>query len=109
MLASNCLLSSINSKDPKRFYNHDLINLLQHHEPIADDEFALSTLAACSSSTHVRKRQIRRLLDIASGEISNIGRNHVSIVTASKYRLSFHLHICRHNGVSSACFTMHHH
>ncbi|GBP16191.1 Uncharacterized protein CG3556 [Eumeta japonica] len=30
-------------------------------------EFALTTLSACSSAAHVRKRQIRRLLDIASG------------------------------------------
>lgn len=60
-------------KDPRRFYGHDLITLLQHHEPTQDDEFALATLAACSSATHVRKRQIRRLLDIASGEITNVG------------------------------------
>lgn len=62
-------------KDPRRFYGHDLITLLQHHEPTEDDEFALATLAACSSATHVRKRQIRRLLDIASGEITNVGKN----------------------------------
>lgn len=54
-------------KDPKRFYGHDLVTLLQHHEPTQDNEFALTTLAACSSAAHVRKRQIRRLLDIASG------------------------------------------
>jgi gastric intrinsic factor len=60
-------------KDPRRFYGHDLIALLQHHEPSEDDEFALATFAACSSATHVRKRQIRRLLDIASGEITNVG------------------------------------
>lgn len=66
-----------NSKDPRRFHGHDLISILQHHEPPADDEFALSILAACSSSTHVRKRQIRRLLDIASGEITNIGEKKV--------------------------------
>ena len=60
-------------KDQRRFNNHDLITLLQHHEPTQDDEFALATLAACSSATHVRKRQIRRLLDIASGEITNVG------------------------------------
>lgn len=61
-------------KDPRRFNGHDLITLLQHHEPTQDDEFALATLAACSSATHVRKRQIRRLLDIASGEITNVGK-----------------------------------
>lgn len=84
-LARYILALSALCKDPKRFYNHDLINTLQHNEPPADDEFALSTLAACSSSTHVRKKQIRRLLDIASGEITNIGRSRVSMSN-----LSFH-------------------
>lgn len=51
-----------------------LFTALQHHEPIQDQEFALATLAACSAATHVRKRQIRRLLDIASGEVSNVGK-----------------------------------
>ncbi|XP_017074799.1 uncharacterized protein CG3556 [Drosophila eugracilis] len=54
-------------KDPKHFHGHDLVATLQHHEPAQDIEFALTTLSACSSAAHVRKRQIRRLLDIASG------------------------------------------
>lgn len=54
-------------KDPKRFHGHDLVVTLQHHEPAQDIEFALTTLSACSSAAHVRKRQIRRLLDIVSG------------------------------------------
>lgn len=54
-------------KDPKQFHGHDLVVTLQHHEPAQDIEFALTTLSACSSAAHVRKRQIRRLLDIASG------------------------------------------
>lgn len=54
-------------RDPKHFHGHDLVTVLQHHEPTQDIEFALSTLSACSSAAHVRKRQIRRLLDIASG------------------------------------------
>ncbi|KAH8397899.1 hypothetical protein KR222_005935 [Zaprionus bogoriensis] len=54
-------------KDPKHFHGHDLVATLQHHEPAPDIEFALTTLSACSSAAHVRKRQIRRLLDIASG------------------------------------------
>lgn len=66
-------LSSL-CKDPRRFYGHDLVSLLQHHDTSQDDEFALGALAACSSSTHVRKKQIRRLLDIASGEITNVGK-----------------------------------
>jgi gastric intrinsic factor len=69
-------------KDPRRFYGHDLITFLQHHEPSQDDEFALAALAACSSATHVRKRQIRRLLDIASGEITNVGKFRIHSIYA---------------------------
>ncbi|XP_033223925.1 uncharacterized protein CG3556 isoform X2 [Belonocnema kinseyi] len=53
--------------DPRQFYGHDLVGTLQHHEePPTDYEFALTTLAVCSAQAHGRKRQIRRLLDIAS-------------------------------------------
>ncbi|XP_076633617.1 uncharacterized protein CG3556 isoform X2 [Colletes latitarsis] len=52
--------------DPRQFHGHDLIGTLQHHEPPTDYEFALTTLAACNAQAHVRKRQIRRLLDIAN-------------------------------------------
>jgi gastric intrinsic factor len=65
-------LSSL-CKGPRRFYGHDLVSILQHHDSTHDDEFALAALATCSSAIHVRKRQIRRLLDIASGEINNVG------------------------------------
>ncbi|KAG5672904.1 hypothetical protein PVAND_002992 [Polypedilum vanderplanki] len=64
-------LSSL-CKDPRHFYGHDLVSLLQHHDTSQDDEFALAALATCSSAIHVRKRQIRRLLDVASGEINNV-------------------------------------
>lgn len=90
-------------KDPKRFNGHDLVATLQHHEPtqvcptnktvekfpqthirnwlseLQDQEFALTTLAACSSAAHVRKRQIRRLLDIASGVTDqSVGMIHIA-------------------------------
>lgn len=66
-LARYVLALGVLCKDPKRFHNHDLVAALLHHEPTQDQEFALVTLAACSSAAHVRKRHIRRLLDIASG------------------------------------------
>lgn len=60
--------------DPRQFHGHDLIGTLQHHEPPTDFEFALTTLAACNAQAHVRKRQIRRLLDIANAaQDHNIG------------------------------------
>ncbi|XP_067015294.1 uncharacterized protein CG3556 [Anabrus simplex] len=63
-LAQYTLALNAICRDPKKFYGHDLINMLQHHEAELDYEFAFSTLAVCSSGAHVRKRQIRRLLDI---------------------------------------------
>lgn len=66
-LARYVLALGVLCKDPKRFHTHDLVAALLHHEPTQDQEFALVTLAACSSAAHVRKRHIRRLLDIASG------------------------------------------
>lgn len=90
-------------KDPKRFHGHDLVATLQHHEPtqvynksqenvstkirkpvseFQDQEFALTTLAVCSSAAHVRKRQIRRLLDIASGVTDqSVGTLQVSFIS----------------------------
>lgn len=60
--------------DPRQFHGHDLIGTLQHHEPPTDYDFALTTLAACSAQAHVRKRQMRRLLDIANAaQDHNVG------------------------------------
>ncbi|XP_065092138.1 uncharacterized protein CG3556 isoform X2 [Ochlerotatus camptorhynchus] len=61
-------------KDARHFYGHDLVSTLEHHEHEEGQEyeFALTALAVCSSATHVRKRQIRRLLDIASGEVNDV-------------------------------------
>lgn len=61
--------------DPRQFHGHDLIGTLQHHEPPTDYDFALTTLAACSAQAHVRKRQMRRLLDIANAaQDHNVGK-----------------------------------
>ncbi|KAK6620644.1 hypothetical protein RUM43_010939 [Polyplax serrata] len=51
-------------RDPRQFYGHDLISNINHQEMLLDLEFAVSSLAICISGNHVRKRQIRRLLDI---------------------------------------------
>ncbi|CAL7942746.1 unnamed protein product [Xylocopa violacea] len=65
-LARYALALNAMCTDPRQFHGHDLIGTLQHHEPPTDYEFALTTLAACNAQAHVRKRQIRRLLDIAN-------------------------------------------
>ncbi|XP_044763451.1 uncharacterized protein CG3556 [Coccinella septempunctata] len=65
-LAQYALAVSALCKDPREFHGHDLISTLQHHEPVHDLEFAYASLAACSAKSHVRKKQIRRLLDIAN-------------------------------------------
>lgn len=53
---------------------HDLLSMLQHHESSDDQVFVLSTLAVCSLGEHVRKRQIRQLIDIALENTQNIGK-----------------------------------
>lgn len=87
--------------DPRQFHGHDLIGTLQHHEPPTDYDFALTTLAACSAQAHVRKRQMRRLLDIANAaQDHNVGKfcyffikkiiikNNKKCTNKSKYLLS---------------------
>ncbi|KAF7266482.1 uncharacterized protein CG3556 isoform X1 [Rhynchophorus ferrugineus] len=65
-LAEYCLALSALCYDPRQFHGHDLIGTLQHHEAPNDLDFAYLTLAACTARAHVRKKQIRRLLDIAN-------------------------------------------
>ncbi|XP_075218029.1 uncharacterized protein CG3556 [Lycorma delicatula] len=67
-IAMYSLALSANCHDPRQFHGHDLIGSLLHHEAESDSEFALCSLAVCSSGAHVRKRQIRRLLDIANSK-----------------------------------------
>lgn len=74
-LSQYCLALSALCYDPRQFHGHDLIGTLQHHEVVHDLEFAYATLAACSARAHVRKKQIRRLLDIANtAKDHNIGK-----------------------------------
>ncbi|KAJ4426865.1 hypothetical protein ANN_26664, partial [Periplaneta americana] len=71
-MLENCLKAQLNEDMSNDYifqqggclaHYHD--GSLQHHEAELDFEFAFSSLAVCSSGAHVRKRQIRRLLDIA--------------------------------------------
>uniref|UniRef100_A0A6M2DW14 Putative conserved secreted protein n=1 Tax=Xenopsylla cheopis TaxID=163159 RepID=A0A6M2DW14_XENCH len=79
-------------KDPRKFHGHDLVALIQHHEPQQDLEFALTALAACSSSAHVRKRQIRRLLDIASAAADHNVDTIAMVVLALRCIVTDHRH-----------------
>ncbi|XP_022907113.1 uncharacterized protein CG3556 [Onthophagus taurus] len=65
-LAQYSLALSALCEDPRQFHGHDLIGTLQHHESTHDLDFAYASLAVCSAKAHLRKKQIRRLLDIAS-------------------------------------------
>ncbi|RZF38786.1 hypothetical protein LSTR_LSTR008156 [Laodelphax striatellus] len=69
-IAMYALALTANCHDPRQFHGHDLIGSLLHHEAESDSEFALASLAICSSGAHVRKRHLRRLLDIASSKHS---------------------------------------
>lgn len=42
------------------------VGSLLQHETISDLDFSYSCLVACESGTHVRKRHIRRLMEIAN-------------------------------------------
>lgn len=49
-------------------------DMLQHHEAELDYDYALSSLTICSSGHNVRRRQIRRLTDVAERSSShNVG------------------------------------
>ncbi|XP_039297379.1 uncharacterized protein CG3556 [Nilaparvata lugens] len=72
-IAMYALALTANCHDPRQFHGHDLIGSLLHHEAESDSEFALASLAICSSGAHVRKRHLRRLLDIASSKHSALG------------------------------------
>lgn len=74
-LSQYALALSSMCQDPRQFHGHDLIGTLQHHEAVHDLEFAYASLAICSAKAHLRKKQIRRLLDIArSANGHNIGK-----------------------------------
>lgn len=79
-------------KDPKHFMNqHDLLAMLQHHESNDDHNFALSTLAVCSLGEHVRKRQIRQLIDIALENNQNIGKFTLKIYLEARIEINLSL------------------
>ncbi|KAJ8668081.1 hypothetical protein QAD02_009744, partial [Eretmocerus hayati] len=81
-LAGYSLALSSMCIDPRQFHGYDLVGALQHHDPASDYEFALGLLAACNAQAHVRKRQMRRLLDIAhSAHNHNIDTVAMSITT----------------------------
>lgn len=74
-MAQYTLALSALCQDPRQFHGHDLIGTIQHHEPPHDLDFAYAALAACTARAHVRKKQIRRLLDIANtAKDHNIGK-----------------------------------
>jgi len=67
-------LSSI-CRDPRQFYGIDLIGIITHHELLLEHELAVVSLAVCASGGHVRKRQLRGLLEITeSHENLSIGK-----------------------------------
>ncbi|XP_012135811.2 uncharacterized protein CG3556 [Megachile rotundata] len=85
--------------DPRQFHGHDLIGTLQHHEPPTDYEFALTTLAACNAEAHVRKRQIRRLLDIANAAQDHNVDTVAMVILALKCIVQDHKHRNLHHFV----------
>lgn len=50
--------------------NATFLGSLLHHEANSDLEFTLSSLAACKAGAHVRKRHLRRLIEITNAKQS---------------------------------------
>ncbi|VVC97082.1 unnamed protein product [Leptidea sinapis] len=88
-LAAYTLALGALCKDPRSFHSRDLVAALLHREPPHDLEFAYATLAACSSAAHVRRRHIRRLLDIANAAADHSlgAHQHWSLPAARKWLL----------------------
>lgn len=87
-LAAYTLALGALCKDPRSFYGRDLVSALLHREPPHDLEFAYATLAACSSAAHVRRRHIRRLLDIANAAADHsLGVLGLFLILSIKYLL----------------------
>lgn len=98
-LARYALALNAMCTDPRQFHGHDLIGTLQHHEPPTDYEFALTTLAACNAQAHVRKRQIRRLLDIANAAQDHNVDTVAMVILALKCIVQDHRHRNLHHFV----------
>nr|XP_018902959.1 PREDICTED: uncharacterized protein CG3556 isoform X2 [Bemisia tabaci] len=67
-IALYSLALSATCNDPRQFHGHDLIGSLLHHEAESDVDFSLSVLAICNAGAHIRKRNLRRLLNIANSK-----------------------------------------
>ncbi|XKL64168.1 hypothetical protein PGB90_004254 [Kerria lacca] len=65
-IAIYCLALIAACHDPRFFHGHDLIGSLLHHEANSDLEFTISSLASCKAGMHVRKRYLRRLIEITN-------------------------------------------
>lgn len=85
-LTQYALALSALCQDPRQFHGHDLIGTLQHHDMVHDLNFAYSALASCSAGAHLRKKQIRRLLDIANAaKDHNIGMSNLKPVVTVNF------------------------
>lgn len=93
-------------QDPRQFHGHDLIGTLQHHELVQDLDFGYATLAACSAKAHVRKKEIRRLLEIANAAKShNIDTVSVTII-ALKCIVKDHRHRNLQHSIRRPCISL---
>uniref|UniRef100_T1IVF5 DUF4430 domain-containing protein n=1 Tax=Strigamia maritima TaxID=126957 RepID=T1IVF5_STRMM len=61
-------------KDPRNFHGHDLVAMMDHMESPHAFEFSYVILALCNAGSHVRKKQVRRLLKIIDS--SEASHNH---------------------------------
>ncbi|XP_066601325.1 uncharacterized protein CG3556 [Prorops nasuta] len=99
LLAAYALAWNAMCMDPRQFHGHDLIGMMQHHEPTAEYAFALTALAACNAQAHVRKRQIPRLLDIANSALDYNDDTVAMVILALRCIMQDHRHRNLHHYV----------
>lgn len=55
-------------QDPKSFYGHDLVAMLEHLDTSHPLEYNYVMLTLCNAGVHIRKKQVRRLFSFVDSE-----------------------------------------
>lgn len=55
-------------QDPKSFYGHDLVSMLEHLDTSHPLEYNYVMMTLCNAGVHIRKKQVRRLFSFVDSE-----------------------------------------
>lgn len=72
-------------QDPKSFYGHDLVAMLEHLDTSHPFEYTYVMMTLCNAGIHVRKKQVKRLYSFVDSEE---GHNHGKSTTRFSIRPS---------------------